>query len=179
MIDKEELYWSHNFNQAKLDKNVFGPGPWMSEPDRVWYLDDETGFYCLIYRHHHLGCLSGYIGIPKGHPWHYQNLAQLSYLNVHGGITYAENNGFNMNSYYSLQHKFVGPLIETHSNLDGKLVLEPSLWLVGFDTCHFMDLVPAFANMPKMTRQVQDYKDVSYMEDELKSLCKQALEALD
>jgi hypothetical protein len=176
MLCKEELYWSHF--KIGLSKSVFGNGPWDYEPDRIWWLDDETGFYCLIYRSPELGNLFGYIAIPQGHPWWDKTIDELNTIDVHGGITYSEGNGHHSTMYYNKGHKFVGPFIESHSTVDGNIVLDINLWIIGFDTCHFGDEVPALKHIQAPLRYVKTYRDASFMEAELKSLCKQALAAL-
>lgn len=50
-----------------MDKSSWEPGEWHSEPDKVHWLDNETGLPCLIIRGSH-GALNGYVGIPIYHP---------------------------------------------------------------------------------------------------------------
>lgn len=49
------------------DKASWGPGPWHDEPDKIQWVDEETGLDCLIVRNHG-GALCGYVGVPDGHP---------------------------------------------------------------------------------------------------------------
>lgn len=67
------------------------PGPWDDEPDRVEWIDEATGYPCLVIRHFLTGNLCGYVAVPPGHPLHglaYQDDA-VDGLNVHNGITYS------------------------------------------------------------------------------------------
>jgi hypothetical protein len=50
-----------------FDKSDWYQGEWHSEPDKVHWIDNETGYPCLIIRGPH-GALNGYVGIPIYHP---------------------------------------------------------------------------------------------------------------
>lgn len=49
-----------------IDKTGWGDGPWQSEPDKMQWRDEATGFACLIVRWP-VGALCGYVGVPKMH----------------------------------------------------------------------------------------------------------------
>lgn len=51
------------------DKDQWGDGPWQTEPDRVQWQDEETGYWCLIRRNWRIGQLCGYVAIPPDHPY--------------------------------------------------------------------------------------------------------------
>lgn len=57
------------------------PGPWLTEPDRVEWVDEATRLPCLVLRREGLGHLCGYVGVPPDHPAHGLN---------YDGITQAE-----------------------------------------------------------------------------------------
>lgn len=42
-------------------------GPWVDEPDKMQWVDPNTGYDCLI-RRGIGGGLCGYVGVPEGHP---------------------------------------------------------------------------------------------------------------
>ena len=87
--------------------------PWEHEPDNEEWVDQATGYTCLVWRHLTLGSLNGYVSIPKGHPVHgtsYKDIA--GFLDVHGGLTY--------------------------SNEDE----ETGEWMFGFDCAHGGDFSP-------------------------------------
>lgn len=85
-------------------KKDLGPGPWQNEPDKVQWVDWETGLDCLIKRHPSGGHLCGYVGVPAGHPLHQRDYSTCvkdcgedycshspdSLLDAHGGITFAD-----------------------------------------------------------------------------------------
>lgn len=52
----------------KETKESWGQGPWVSEPDKVQWLDEASGLPCLIVRGP-MGALCGYVGVPEGHPF--------------------------------------------------------------------------------------------------------------
>lgn len=52
-----------------VDKSAWGDGPWQSEPDKMQWQDEATGFACLIVRDP-MGALCGYVGVPETHPAH-------------------------------------------------------------------------------------------------------------
>lgn len=69
-------------------KREWGPGPWVDEPDRVCWVDDATGYTCLL-RRHPCGFWAGDVGVPIGHPWHGRALRASGLLRVHGGLVFA------------------------------------------------------------------------------------------
>src|SRR3954451_20529037 len=71
-----------------IDKSDWPEGPWKSEPDKRRWIDEETGYPCLIERNP-VGTLFGYVGVPPGHPAHgMQHLAVDEDIKVHGGLTF-------------------------------------------------------------------------------------------
>jgi hypothetical protein len=176
MLTREELHWTH-FPSLGLSKLTFGSGEWQYEPDRVWYIDEDSGLYCLIMRQPYLGSLSGYIAVPKEHPWHQQNDIPIAGL-VHGGITYTNSNKLYLQHFLSNGSKFVGPLIESYSDT-GLLLWDPTLWLIGFDCCHYSDMMPAIDGaLPPVTRRYKIYRAIDFVESQLKQLCRHAILAL-
>jgi hypothetical protein len=118
-----------------IDKSLWGPGPWMNEPDKKQWQDKATGLPCLIVRNGRVtGALCGYVGVTKGHPLfgkQYEN----ANLSVHGGITFSN---------------FCHP--EPDETRDICHVVEAGeddkVWWLGFDCAHAGDLSPALeANM--------------------------------
>lgn len=85
-----------------LDKAAWGDGPWQSEPDKLQWQDKATGYPCLIVRGP-VGALCGYVGVPKTHQLHGVGYSDCpkgcgqdwcdhrpeSFLEAHGGITFA------------------------------------------------------------------------------------------
>ena len=49
------------------DRKPSGDGPWNDEADKVAWVDEETGFGCIMLRQEN-GTLSGYVGVGPDHP---------------------------------------------------------------------------------------------------------------
>jgi hypothetical protein len=146
----------------------FGPGPWENEPDKVQYYDSEFDFTCLIVRNH-MGGLCGYVGIPEGHPLYGKDYGSFPSIEVHGGITYSD---FCQKSGHICHIPFPG---------------EPdNVWWVGFDCSHAWDLVPQMQMIFKehgrtfgkfsLLGAENSYKDIDYVKNEIKDLCRQLSE---
>ena len=73
-----------NFTPDKK-RELFGPGPWVDEPDRVEWR--AHGFVCLV-RRSPMGNLCGYVGVPPEHPWHGKSFEDIEAF-AHGSLTYA------------------------------------------------------------------------------------------
>lgn len=96
----------------------WGDGPWVNEPDRVEF--ESHGYACVMRRNFMRGTWCGYVGVPEGHP-NYGKWDES--LDVHGGVTYAED----------------------HFPESGKP--RSDLWWTGFDCGHAFDYAPADAAM--------------------------------
>lgn len=116
-----------------VDKSSWGDGPWRDEPDKVQWVDEATGLDCLINRGP-LGALCGYVGLPPDHPCHgadYDEVkAQGGYVDVHGGLTYADR-------CQESDNETVGVC---HVPLPGR---PADVWWLGFDCAHSGDVAPA------------------------------------
>lgn len=104
-------------------------GPWTTEPDRELWVDETTGLRCLVQRYEH-GALCGYVGLPTNHPW-YENHDALHSVQVHGGLTYAEDP----------KGVVCDPSNETEE-----------LWWIGFDCAHSPDLCPGRISPDAITK---------------------------
>ena len=45
----------HRHEFTTVDKSDWGPGPWQDEPDKVAWVDPDTGLDCMAKRHERLG----------------------------------------------------------------------------------------------------------------------------
>lgn len=59
-------------DEHKVDKSKWPKGPWTTEPDRLEWVDETTGYTALIVRTR-MGNLCGYVGVSEGHPWYGKN----------------------------------------------------------------------------------------------------------
>lgn len=150
-----------------IDRDDWGDGPWIEEPDLVEWTDQATGYPCLIVREDTLGQLNGYVKIPQGHPFYGVDYTTLDDedIAVHGGITFTGPR---------LAHVQVAtgsklPLVETFDD-----------YWIGFDAAHHDDVVPGMdatlrragvvvpQPIPSMLdflakRLKKTYRDVGYM----------------
>jgi hypothetical protein len=138
------------------EKRYGVPPPWETEPVKATWLDVTTRYWLHIQRHHSLGHLCGYIGIPQGHPWWRRSdeqilMADNSSPEVHGGITYAS-------------HHKPG---EAKGEKD-------ELWWIGFDCAHCGDLSPGMLKYDSRLDRDETYKDWDYVKAECESLARQA-----
>lgn len=148
------------------DKPEWGNGPWISEPDKVQYV--EQGFPALIVRNHH-GSLCGYVGVPKTHPAFEKDYNDVDdeIAEVHGGLTYS---------------RFCQ---EDDSEEEGIChVVEPGeddhIWWLGFDCGHAWDLAPAMSHRMRQLhpeyREIefeQSYRDIDFVRREIAVLAEQ------
>lgn len=161
----------------RVNKAEWGEGPWLSEPDKVQFRDPETGYPCLVNRGP-MGALCGYVGVPKGHPYHGREWDNID-VAVHGGVTFAK----------GCQHSEDPAFGVCHIPDPG----EPDdVWWIGFDCAHFQDLIP---EMNKLRRQMPElqilyketeaegypdtYKTLGWVEAEIADLAKQLKEVAD
>ena len=124
-----------------FDRKEAGPGPWQDELDRQSWVDEETGFPCLILRVLNTGSLCGYVGVEKGHPLYATYYAEVddagifvgripkgvrrdlgaeNYVYVHGGLSFSDWGD------------------ETYRKIEG-FKSEHPIWWFGFDCSHYGD----------------------------------------
>lgn len=112
------------------------------------------GEMCCALIHPDLGHWCGYIAVPEGHPWFGKDDEGMDFPAVHGGITYTSD------------HK-------PHCEPDG-------LWWIGFDCAHLDDYVPGMPwqfGFDGRTVTEASFKELDFVQKEIMSLMKQALEA--
>jgi hypothetical protein len=136
------------------DKTNWGDGPWNNEPDRLHWVDGDTGLYCLIVRNR-MGALCGYVGLPEGHPLYGKTEEADEHVAVHGGITYGSG-------------VCAGEICHTHEEAAN----EPVWWL-GFDAAHAGDYCPNYGHIEQ---DFGVYRDIPYVQGECRSLAKQVKE---
>lgn len=149
-----------NIEYRTIDKSSWQRGGWDNEPDKKQWLDEDTGFPCLIKRNRTWGVLCGYVGVNKNHSLYEKNYdeAHTTYdISVHGGLTYSDK--CNGNEEDGICH-----VVE--ENEDG------DIWWFGFDCAHSFDINPAYSHrLPPFPDEA--YRDFKYVEDEVKKLALQ------
>lgn len=155
-----------NFYTTEEKKEWFGDGEWINEPDLVEFKYKE--YDCTILRTCMVesngskfgGYLCGYVKIPENNKFYNKNYSSMN-IDVHGGLTFAEFKG------------------------DG--------YWIGIDCAHSFDLVPSSEkfkqsneDMIELRKQFPDsriwentYKNISFVEAELKSIVDQIIEVED
>lgn len=159
-------------------KEDWGPGPWQDEPDKAQWVDEATGLDCLIVRNQS-GALCGYVGVPNTHPWHGIGYGQCltgcdetycshtpgSYVEVHGGLTFADACDDRPGRPES-----VGIC---HLPLPGR---PHDVWWFGFDCNHAWDLAPAYARYREAVWD-EVYRTQEYVQSECATLAQQLAES--
>ncbi len=152
-----------------VDKTGWADGPWMSEPDKVQWLDEATGYDCLVVRGPS-GALCGYVGLPPEHPCHGVDYDRIVVprpggLRVHGGLTYADH-------CQEGDDEAVGIC---HVPLPGR---SDNVWWLGFDCAHLHDLTPKYERTYHGFSDVGDvYRSLAYVRGEVVSLAAQLVNA--
>ena len=126
------------------------------EPDKVQYVDEETGYPCLIVRAPN-GALCGYVGLSSEHPYYkcdYDSILGES-LRVHGGLTYSE--------FCNEEDALKGIC---HIPREGE---EDTVWWLGFDCAHPDDYCPSLVEYGKEG----EYRTIEFVQKEIKSLANQ------
>ena len=137
------------------DRRPSGDGPWNNEADKVAWVDEATGFGCIMLRQKN-GTISGYVGVGPEHPLFgfEADAVPLGVSNVvHGGVTYGkacEVNRFARVAWgeprkerYTVCHTTRVRTVQNYRTVqttDDEF--HEDLWWLGFDTDHPGDLVP-------------------------------------
>lgn len=144
---------------------------WMSEPDRVDCV--YMGYQCIISRDNITGSLCGYVGIVEGHPYFGVDYDDL-HIDVHGGLTFSEFGG----SIFENNDQWMKLYYKDEFNADGK-----KLWWVGFDCCHYNDVLPmincnALGNTDLgIFGDSASYKNMHYVTDQVFKIVRQCISA--
>lgn len=145
-----------------IDKSDWPNGEWQDEPDKMQFVDEATGYPCLIVRNI-LGCLCGYVGITRDHFLHgvdYSN-AKFNNIEVHGGLTFSDKC-----NPHACESKGICHVVE-----EGE---DDNVWWLGFDCAHFYDYRPS-PIFVKMAYH-ETYRNIRYLKNEIKNLARQLSE---
>lgn len=132
-----------------VDKTGWPDGPWLDEPDKIQWVDAETGLDCLIVRGP-VGALCGYVGVSAGHPAHGIGCSQVTVpTDVHGGLTYAD----------ACDEDAAEATGICHIPFEGR---PRDVWWLGFDCSHVDDYCPGYPGRLDLGR-AQVYRNVDYV----------------
>lgn len=137
------------FYEREKRLEMWGPGPWIDEPDSVQWVHQPFGYPCHLVRVDEIATWSGYAGVAKGHPLHSVHHDRLYLIaDAHGGLS------------------FSGPLdFEDERHRPDPAFKEH--WFFGFDAAHYMDVMPF---MVRRMKQPGTYKDFRYMRGHAEAL---------
>lgn len=149
------------------DKQSWGDGPWLCEPDKVQWQDPVTGLPCMIKRNR-FGVWCGYVGVTEEHPSFGLDY-DLVDVDVHGGLTYVD---------FCQPHKVgeEGHAI-CHVVEDGE---NDRVWWLGFDCGHACDYLPATSVLVRFPSHGDEtYRDQAFVTNEVQNLARQLKEIDD
>ena len=142
-----------------IDKSDWGDGPWQQEPDKKQWMDERTGYACLIHRSPASGGLCGYVGVPERHTDFGKGYDDVD-VSVHGGLTFAGSCSKVENPSFGICH-----LVEPGES--------DRVWWLGFDTAHCYDYSPAMNKYGIHHESSEKYRELAYVEAEIKDLANQ------
>ncbi len=155
--------WRRRFKMNKeyttIDKSKWKRGAWDNESDKMQFIDEETGYTCLIVRVNHHGALCGYVGVHEGHPTFEKDYDSVN-AKVHGGLTFSGH----------CQKGKAEAMGVCHVPEKGET---DNIWWLGFDCAHAYDVCPGY-NWNVDESSV--YRDVGYVKNEIKQLARQLKE---
>jgi len=103
--------------------------PWEEGPDKEIF--EYNGYTCVIIRHSTMKHLCGYIGVEKDSPLWDKSYNELSFLSVHGGLTFSQHG-------------------------DGHKLPEGKYWF-GFDCAHGGDYIPSISERGSGTYKDREF----------------------
>lgn len=145
-----------------IDKTGWPKGPWLTEPDHIYWINDESGYRCVM-RRNLIGAWCGYVGVPPGHALYMVMHTDPSYefIDVHGNVAFS--------GFKDSESILFSPPMKT--------------WWIGFDAMQDGDLCPgagATLPVPKRPRKrgklrdiEQVYRDAEYIQNEVNFLAAQ------
>lgn len=163
----------HRWDFYRADRERWGDGPWINEPDKVQWVDSDAGYACLAVRAYRggendivgLGHWCGYVGVPEGHPAFQKEDVAVS---VHGGLTFSD---------FCQEDHERGVCHVPEVGMPDKV------WWLGFDCAHLGDLSPGLVRTLKEVHinvAIGDtYRTLDYIQQECHQLATQlkAMEA--
>ena len=146
-----------------IDKTNWPKGPWLTEPDHVMWINDDSGGYRCVMRRNLIGAWCGFVGIPPTHTLYMVPHTDPSYcyVDVHGDVTFS--------GFKDMESVLFSPPTKT--------------WWVGFDAMQDTDLCPGAGSVIPVTKArrikgkvstiEQEYRDMEYIQNEVNFLAVQ------
>lgn len=124
-------------------------GVWLGEADKVAWIDPATGLECIMLRDRDEGFLSGFVGVPAGHPlfgWDQDALTPELGIEVHGGVTQSRicDDGPSPRRRLIIEARRICHVVVGEMPLNHATDHRPGhgQWWFGFDCDHVYDVVP-------------------------------------
>lgn len=154
MIDTQLVHPDHELRQWTFASHEKLPrGIWQREPDKMQWVDRDTGLDCLIHRNGG-GALCGYVGVSEAHPLFGKDYGTVDF-DVHGGLTYSD---------------FCQDGI-CHVAYEGRA---DHVWWFGFDCAHGFDVTPKYDRGRRAwPGEFPEYRDISYVMQQCAKLARQ------
>lgn len=162
------------------DRHPSGDGPWKAEPDKLTWIDPDTGLPCIMRRGND-GALCGYVGVGPDHPLAGVGREALPHdppIVVHGGIDYASACEEYEPQHISVCHvrvpRAVNPPFDTRTMV-ALAKLPEDIWWFGFSCNQPYDLVPRDRHhiRPLGLENGRVYRDERYVVRETTNLAAQ------
>lgn len=135
-------------------------GPWVTEPDKIQWVDQATDLDCLMVRNRY-GAWCGYVGVTQAHPWFELDYDAVD-VEVHGGLTFADRCQPGLEEARGVCHRAEPGRAE-------------DVWWLGFDCAHLDDLAPLLT--PRIGLGHETYRDRHYVAAEVARLAQQIKKA--
>lgn len=161
------------------ERAKWGEGPWLTEPDKIHWIDEATGLDCLMHRNSG-GAWCGYVGVVEGHPHFGIGYSGCSLpvkceesfcdhaidcaIDVHGGLTYADFCQVNPDDEDRPESGIC------HVAFDGR---PERVWWLGFDCAHSWDVSPAYDFALDIGAGTRSYRNRAYVEGQCRHLAAQ------
>lgn len=155
-------------------------GPWSDEPDKLAWVDAETGLSCIILRQAS-GVLGGYVAVPVGHPlWGFAFDAIPAGLDVsaHRGLDYSESCREYERESIAICHVSERRHSARAHPAGHERDNSNDTWWFGFGCDRAGDLVPHGYKPPLHREEGEIYRTIDYVFEETRSLAR-SLKAIE
>jgi hypothetical protein len=164
-ISMNQIIFTLNY----IDKTDWPDGPWKLEPDKLLWIDEDTGYECLIKRIRNISHLCGYVGITKEHPLFGTSLLQfrrddtlIKYFDVHGMITMSYP-GKHFSEEPGPDHKLGRTFVDN-------MPPPNEIWWIGMDFVQNEDIIPIISDDPNDNNGERIYRDIGFVTKEVTQL---------
>lgn len=162
------------------ERHPGGAGPWSDEPDKIAWVDAETGLSCIILRQAN-GTLGGYVAVAPSHPlWGFAYDAIPAGLDItaHCGLDYSE-------SCREYEREAIAICHVSERRRSGRSHpggrqqnTADDTWWFGFGCDKPGDLVPDGYKPPLHREEGEVYRSIDYVYEETHSLAR-SLKAIE